>query len=403
MDPQVAFEPAPTLAKEINLAERQVRAVLSLLDGGATVPFIARYRKEATGGLDEVLIRSIAERRAYLAELEERRAAILAEVSKQGKLDPALDTALREAKTKAILEDLYLPFKPKRRTRGILAAERGLGPLADRMLAQPANGAPETEAARFVDAARGVDDVAAALAGARDICAEQIAQRADVRQFVRGVTTKQGLLEVKKKKDFANKATKFDTYANYAEPIAKIPSHRYLAIRRGEDEGVLSASIAVDANAIIDQVCHMVGRRKASPWGAELDRACEESYKRILAPGAESDIRADVKIASDHAAVLVFAQNLRELLLAPAFGTQPTLGVDPGQRTGSKCAVVDATGRHVAHDTLYLVQGSDAQARARATLLALVNDHGVRAIAVGNGTHGRETEAFIRELSLIHI
>jgi len=396
--PARAYDPVPDLSVELQLPPSAVSAVVKLLAEGATVPFIARYRKEATQGLDEVQIRAIEERRAYLVELEERRASVLAEIDKQGKLEPKLEAKIRGAKTKAELEDLYLPFKPKRRTRGIIAKERGLEPLADVMWSQALDGDPAGLAAPFVDLAKEVPDVAAALAGARDVCAERLAESADARKLVREVMSKEGTLRVSKAKELEGKVTKFDTYADYAEAVAGIPSHRFLAIRRGEAENVLRASIEVDVPSTLVRLNGLAGVKKASPWAADLEKAVTDAYKRLLATTVEVDVRVEMKMAADRAAVAVFAQNLRELLLAAPYGAKAVLGIDPGQRTGCKCAVVDDTGRMLAHETVYLVQGESSVERARHTLRELVRKHPVGAIAVGNGTHGRETEAFVREV-----
>ena len=392
------FDPVPALAAELSLPGSSVAAVVALLAEGATVPFIARYRKEKTGGLDEVQIRAIEERRAYLLELDDRRRTVLAEIEKQGKLAPELRAKLLAATTKAEVEDLYLPFKPKRRTRAIVAKERGLEPLADRLWSQPESGSPDAEAAAFVDAAKEVPDVAAALAGARDICAERIAEDATVRRFVREVFHAEGAVRVAKEKEHEGKATKFDTYASYEEPIAKVPSHRYLAIRRGEAEGVLRARLELDLDLVAPRVTAAAKVKPASPWGAELAKAALDATKRLLLPSVESDLRIDLKLSADRAAVDVFAQNLRELLLSAPFGTKTVLGIDPGQRTGCKCVVIDETGKLLEHTLINLVQGDAATERAKHVLRELCKKHRPAAIAVGNGTHGRETEGFVREV-----
>jgi len=392
------FDPLPVLVKELALPPSGVRAVLKLMAEGATVPFIARYRKEATGNLDEVQIRAIGERFAYLTELETRRASVLAEIEKQGKLTPELEQKLRSAGTKAELEDLYLPFKPKRRTRGLIALERGLGPLAEALWDQATGPAAETLAARFVDAAKEVPDVAAALAGARDICAERLADDAELRGRVRQAYLRDGVIEVKKKKEFAEKTTKFDMYADFAEPLAKVPSHRFLAIRRGEEEGVLRSSLGLELEPHQAYAASRIPIRPGSPYRAELEQVVSDALDRIVAPGVTVDVRIELKLRSDREAIAVFAQNLRELLLAAPLGGKTVLGIDPGQRTGCKCAVVDETGKLVAHETFYLVQGDAALEKARETLRKLCARHQPSAIAVGNGTHGRETEAFVREV-----
>ncbi len=373
-----------------------VAAVVRLLAEGATVPFIARYRKEATGGLDEVAIRAIEEKRLYVIELEERRAAVLAEIEKQGKLTPALEAKLRGAATKAEVEDLYLPYKPRRRTRATIAKERGLEPLADVMWAL-GNEPVEATAARFVDAAKEVADVAAALAGARDICAERVAEDARIRKIVRDRMQTEGMLHVTKTKDHEGKATKFDTYEKYVEKLAAMPSHRFLAIRRGEAEGVLRSNLDIDAERTPAEMGRTVGADKPSPWATEVRSAVVDAYKRLLGASVEIDVRVDMKLAADRAAIDVFAANLRELLLAAPYGTQAVLGIDPGQRTGCKCAVVDATGKLLEHTTIYLVQGDGAAAKGASVIVDLAKRHGISAVAVGNGTHGRETHAFAKD------
>ncbi|HEX2675851.1 MAG TPA: Tex-like N-terminal domain-containing protein [Polyangiales bacterium] len=398
---EATYDPTRELAAGLGLPVAGVAAVVKLLREGSTVPFIARYRKEATQGLDEVAIRNIQERRDYLVDLHERKTSVLAEIGKQGKLTPELEAKIRSAATKAEVEDLYLPYKPKRRTRAMIARERGLEPLADLMWSQAAGLVPQSEAARFVDAAKEVPDVAAALAGARDICAERIAEQADVRKHMRDTIAEAGVIAVEKSREHKDQVTKFDTYATFSEPLAKIPSHRFLAIRRGEAEGVLRSHVEVDTArslAFIERNLGPAGLDRSSPWAPELLAAAEDALKRLLRPSAELDTMVAVKLRSDKEAIQVFAQNLKELLLAAPFGTKRVLGIDPGQRTGCKCAVVDETGRLLEHTTFNLVQGEAALARARETLRALLQKHGPRAIAVGNGTHGRETEAFVREV-----
>ncbi len=395
-NPEPTFDPTPLLAKELGIPARGVASVSELLQGGATVPFIARYRKEATGGLDEVQIRAIEERRAYLVELHDRRQSILSEINKQGKLTPELSRKIMACQTKAELEDLYLPFKPKRRTRALIALEKGLGPLAERIWAQPLEGNPRSEAEKFVDLEKGVADLDTALAGARDICAERVSENADVRKFVREAFSARGVIRVHKAKEHLEAVTKFDAYASFEEPLAKIPSHRFLAIRRGEKEGFLKVELELPEN-LVPNVGRAVGVNGSSPWSRELTAAVEDSYERLIVPGVRIDLRVELKLNSDRGAIQVFAQNLQELLLAAPYGSRPVLGIDPGQRTGCKCAVVAETGALLEHDVFNLVQGDSAVARAKITLTKLVRQHQVAAVAVGNGTHGRETETFARE------
>jgi len=392
------FDPVPVLAAELNLPRASVSAVVQLLAESATVPFIARYRKEATGGLDEVQIRNIEERRTYLVEMEARRKSILGEIRSQGKLTPELEKKLVNAATKAELEDLYLPFKPKRRTRATIAKERGLEPLANLIWGQGRDGSPSVSAQSFVNAEKEVADVSAALAGARDICAERIAEDPEVRKHTREAYVRDGSIRVGKTKDFEDKTTKFDSYAAFEEPIAKIPSHRYLAIRRGESEGVLRAGLEVDQSNVVPFIEKHVKLDSASPWASELSSAIKDGVDRLLLHSVQVDVRVELKLQADKGAIDVFAQNLRELLLAAPFGTKTVLGIDPGQRTGCKCAVVDETGKLLEHETIYLVQGDAALERARQSLRALCKKYPIVAVAVGNGTHGRETEAFVRDL-----
>jgi len=393
------FDPVPVLARELTLPERGVAAVVRLLAEGATVPFIARYRKEQTGGLDEVQIRAIEERRIYVLELEERRAAILASITEQGQLTPDLQARIAACATKAALEDLYLPFKPKRRTRAMIARERGLMPLADRILAQPATGDPAAEAARFVDVAKEVPDVKAALAGARDIVAERVAEDAELRTLVREACLGEGTVHSAVLADKLGQPTKFELYYDFEESIAAIPSHRFLAVRRGEQEGILRVKIGLPPEAITPRLEGKMHVDPASPFAGELAAAVRDGYVRLLAPSIETDLRIELKMKADRDAVEVFAQNLRQLLLAAPLGGKPVIGVDPGLRSGCKCVALDATGAY--HDTVTIFpgQGAGADARARHDLLAFVRKHGpVAAVAVGNGTGGREAEALVREV-----
>jgi protein Tex len=391
------FDPVPQLAQELNLPAPRVAAVVNLLAEGNTVPFIARYRKEATGGMDEVQIRTIEERRAYLLEMEERRQAILASIDEQGKMTDELRAKILACATKAELEDLYLPYKPKRRTRATTAREKGLTPLAERILAQPAAGNPAAEAQAFVDAEKGVADAAAALQGARDIVAEIAAETAEIRAYVRQVFADEGVVVSEAVAEKTKEPTKFEQYYDFREAVKTIPAHRFLAIRRGEGEGVLRARVEVDAESIIPRLLRMMAVVPASPFAGELSEAVADGYRRLLAPSVENDVRVDLKLRSDRGAVEVFAENVRNLLLAAPLGTRGVIGVDPGLRTGCKCAAVDATGKFLDHMTFYMTKGDRAIEQGRKELLAFVARHRPVCIAVGNGTGGRETEAFVRQ------
>ncbi len=392
---ELTFDPVPPLARELELPEAKVAAVVRLLSEGATVPFIARYRKEITGGLDEVQIRAIEERRAYLDELEKRRAAILASVDEQKKLTPALEAKLKAATTKQELEDLYLPFKPKRRTKATIARERGLGPLAERILEQSKDGDPLAEAAKLVDPSKELADVDAVLAGAREIVIETVVEHPEVRALVRKHYTEQGRLETKAMPGVDTEApNKFADWFDWTEPAANMPSHRYLAIRRGEKEGVLRSAIAVENALIQPQVEQLLELDERSPFATELRDAIRKALRARLAVSVETDVRVELKQKADREAVDVFAENLASLLLAAPLGAVPVIGIDPGLRTGCKCAAVDATGKYLETITIYPVRNED---RALDELRSFVAKHKPGALAVGNGTGGRETEALARK------
>lgn len=386
------------ISEELQLVNASVQAVIHLLEDGNTIPFIARYRKEATGNLDEVQIKAIQERHAYLQELEERRKTILDSIESQGKLTEALRNQIITCTTKTTLEDLYLPYKPKRRTRAMIAREKGLEPLALLILQQSMQPTPTIAAESYVDPGKGVEDIQAALAGARDIAAEIVAENAASRALIREVFANEGVVISKVRPEKAKETTKFEQYYDFKESVKTIPSHRYLAIRRGEKEEILDFSIEIPEGLTIGQLAHLLKLNISSPWAGQLQLAIEDSFKRLLCPSVETDIRVDLKLASDHAAVAIFADNLRNLLLASPLGGRPVLGVDPGIRTGCKCAVIDETGKYLESTTIFLSQGENAQRQAREILLALIAVHHPYAIAIGNGTAGRETEGFIRRM-----
>jgi len=397
------FDPVPQLAHELTLPERSVAAVVRLLAEGATVPFIARYRKELTGGLDEVQIRAIEERRAYLFELDDRRRSILRGLEEAGKLTPELHRQLLACPTKAALEDLYLPYKPKRRTRALIARERGLAPLADRILAQPDHADPQAEAAAYLRKdlelpELDVPDPAAALAGARDIIAELAAERPELRAHVRELFQRDGVVRSQVAADKIGVASKFEIYNDYEEKLATIPSHRYLAVRRGEQDGYLRVRLLIDVDAALPALERAFQLRPASPYADHLRAALKDSFVRLLAPSIETEVRIDLKMRADREAVEVFAQNLRTLLLAPPLGGQPVVALDPGHRTGCKLTAIDATGKVVDTATIYPGQGKQADQRARQDLAGFLARHAPRAVAIGNGTGGREAEAFVREV-----
>ncbi|MBM4013399.1 MAG: RNA-binding transcriptional accessory protein, partial [Planctomycetes bacterium] len=386
---------APVIAAELALPAAGVAAVLRLIGEGATVPFIARYRKEATGELDEVAIRTIGERVAYLTDLEERRATVLKSIGEQGKLTAELEAKLRAVTTKAALEDLYLPFRPKRRTRAIIARERGLEPLAQRLLEQPAAGDPAAEAAKFVAAEKGVPDAAAALQGARDIVAETVAENAGLRRMVREHWGREAVLVSTRVAEKTQQPTRFEAYYDFREPIVKIPSHRFLAVRRGEQEGALSVHLEADETRVLPKLETELKLLPASPFAGELRAAVADGYRRLLQPSIETELRVELKLRSDRLAVDVFADNLRHLLLAAPLGGKSVIGIDPGVRTGCKCVAVDATGKYLDATTIFPVRD---ETKAKAELAKFVLAHPPVAIAIGNGTHGRETESLVRQM-----
>ena len=387
----------PLLSEELRIAPRQVLAVARLLMAGNTIPFIARYRKEVTGDLDEVQIGRIQERMHYHKELEDRRQTILASIQEQGKLTDDLRARVIACTTKNALEDLYLPYKPKRRTRAMIARERGLEPLAQLILQQASGGSPDEAARPFIEEAKGVASVDEALAGARDIAAEIVSENADVRAMVRQVFATQGYVVSEAVKEKTQEPTKFEQYYEFREKVADIPSHRYLAIRRGESEGVLRRSIVVDAEPVVRRIGEMLQLSEKSAFAVHLRAAIDDGYKRLLAPSVETDVGVDLKMKADRAAVEIFAKNLRNLLLAPPLGGRAVVGIDPGLRTGCKCVALDATGKFLANTTIYLSRGDRSETDARVELVKFAARFQPAAIAVGNGTGGRETESFVRE------
>ncbi len=385
------------IAQSLNLPLHSLVAVISLLDEGGTVPFIARYRKEATGNLDEVQIRDIEARLAYFRDLASRRETILASILEQGKLTDELKARIEGTFDRSELEDLYLPYRPKRRTKATIARDRGLGPLADYLWAQQATGQPLNEyAATFIDPEKEVTTVEDAFEGARHIVAETISESADFRKPLRQLMFDEGIIVSKKVFDAVDEQEKFRMYYDYREPVKSIPSHRMLAIRRGEAESVLYFLIEVEPLRATS-LLRMRILRGAGDWTPHLELAIDDSWKRLLSSSIQAELRIELKKRSDGDAIQVFRDNLQNLLLAAPAGPLSVLGIDPGLRTGCKVAVVDETGKFLAHDVLYLHTSKNAASAAGDTLAALIAKHNVRAIAIGNGTASRETDAFVRE------
>ncbi|HEX7019535.1 MAG TPA: Tex family protein [Gemmatimonadaceae bacterium] len=381
------------IAQELTLAPRQVASALLLFEEGNTLPFIARYRKEVTGGLDEVQLRDVQERGDYLRELEERRAAIRKSIDEQGKLTPDLATRIDAADTKQVLEDLYLPYKPKRRTRATMAKERGLEPLADLLWAGALNdGGVEAQAAAFVDAGKDVPTLADALAGARDIVAERVAEDADLRGAVRDMTREKGVVRSRVVTGKENDVSKFQDYYDFSQRLQELPSHRVLAIRRGEEEGFLAWSI----DAPVEEISAFLERRVVAGRAAtnHLRLAVQDAYKRLIALSIEVELRLELKTRADEEAIAIFGRNLEQLLLASPAGERVVLGLDPGFRTGVKVAVVSRTGAVIDTDNWMLHQPE----RFAADLLRCVAKHKCELISIGNGTASRETETLVKQV-----
>ena len=392
------------IAKELGVSEGQVTAAMALLAEGATVPFIARYRKEKTGGLDDTQLRFLEERLGYLTELSDRRATVLKNIGEQGKLTPELEHAIRAADTKVALEDLYAPFKPKRRTKAAIAREAGLQPLALALLADPTQ-KPEAAAAKFVNAVKGIADTDAALDGARNILIEKFAEDPKLVGSLRERMWSAGVITSKVAKGKEKDGEKFSDYFDFTQTPKDLPSHRVLALLRGRNEGVLKLDVdfaepevnrphpAVTAIMAANSIAER--GRPADTWLAETARM---TWKTKLAGSLESDLLARMKERADTEAIRVFAANLKDLLLAAPAGPRVTMGLDPGIRTGVKVAVVDATGKLTATDTIYPHEPRRDWAGSLISLASLVEKHSVSLIAIGNGTASRETDKLASEL-----
>jgi protein Tex len=385
------------ISQSLNLPMHSLVAVIALLNEGGTVPFIARYRKEATSNLDEVQIRDIEEKLAYFRDLVTRRETILASILEQGKLTDVLRARIEATFDKSELEDLYLPYRPKRRTKTTIAREKGLEPLALYLWAQEPMRQPLSEfAASFINMEKEVNTVEDALEGARHIVAEIISEDADLRKALRHLMFEDGIVVSRKAVDAVDEQEKFKMYYEYREVVKTIPSHRMLAIRRGETESVLYFLIELDLLRATSVLRSRI-LRKPGDWTSQLELAIEDSWKRLLNPSIQGEIRLELKKRSDMDAIQVFRDNLHQVLLAPPAGPISILGIDPGLRTGCKVAVVDETGKFLANDVLYLHTSKNSSDGAAKVLETLLLRHNVRAIAIGNGTASRETDAFVRD------
>ena len=400
---------AAQIAGELGVQAWQVKAAVDLLDAGSTVPFIARYRKEATGTLDDTQLRELEERLRYLRELEDRRRTILEAIAAQGALTPELQAAVVGADTKSRLEDIYLPFKTKRRTKAQIAREAGLEPLADALLKRPELD-PEREAAKYLNAEHSIGDAAAALAGARSILVERVAQDADLAATLRERLWTQGRMVSRVKKGKEAEGQKFKDYFEFSQQPSGMPSHRVLALLRGEKDGVLELDLAeADPNddaaltaargryeAAVARFLGVADRgRPADAW---LLQTAQLAWRSRVLARLTADLRSRMFAAAEDEAVRVFAANLRDVLLAAPAGNRATLGLDPGLRTGVKVAVVDGTGKVVATDTVYPHAPARKWDEALRTLVGLARKHGVELVAIGNGTASRETDKLAADL-----
>jgi uncharacterized protein len=385
------------IAGELSLLATQVRSTISLIEEGATVPFIARYRKEATGTLDEVAIESIRDRLAQLKELASRMDAILDSLEERDLLTDELKEQVQSAETLSALEDIYLPYRPKRRTRATIAREKGLEPLAS-LLWQQGDTDLKAEAASAVDPENGVADSGEALQGARDIMAEWVSEDAAARAQIRGLFWNKGAITAKLSQGKENEAAKYRDYFDWQEPLSQAPSHRVLAMLRGEKESMLTLHVLPPEEEAVAEL-ESLFVTDSNDCSQQVSLAVQDSYKRLLGPSLETEARNEAKARADEVAIRVFADNLRQLLLTSPLGQKSLLAIDPGQRTGCKVAVLDSLGKFIDSTTIYLL-GERQAAEAAQTMLSLCQRHKPQVIAVGNGTGGRETETFLRSLGL---
>jgi len=386
------------IARELSLETAQVKATVELIEEGATVPFISRYRKEATGSLDEVAVTAVRDRLRQLEELDARREAILKSLEKNGHLTDELKAEVMAAQTLMELEDIYLPYKPKRRTRATIAREKGLEPLATAVFEQTGID-PAHIAIDYVDPEKGVETAEDALSGARDIIAETINDNSEARSALRVLFNKSGTISSRVATGKETEGAKFRDYFEWEEPAATAPSHRILAMRRGEKEDMLDLTITPPGEKAVSLLTEMFVTGEG-PDSEQVSMAVEDCYKRLLSSSMETEARLATKDRADREAIRVFAGNLRELLMAPPMGSRRLMGFDPGFRTGCKVVCLDRQGKLLHHDTVYPHTGERKATQAKEKITKLVEQFQVEAIAVGNGTAGRETEAFIRNLKL---
>ncbi|MHC5159897.1 MAG: Tex family protein, partial [Planctomycetota bacterium] len=387
------------ITDELKIKIQQVAAVAELLADDATVPFIARYRKEATGGLDEVAITYIRDRLAQLTELIQRKQTILKSLTERGLLTDELEQQIEQARTMTVLEDIYLPYRPKRRTRATIAKEKGLEPLAELLFAQNEKADPAAEAAAFIDKEKGVEDTQQALAGARDILAEQLSEDKTARERIRKLYFKEGVFRSKVIKDKEAEGKKYENYFDWTDPVASVPSHRILAMRRGEKEGYLTLRVNVPEEKAND-ILRTLFIQNSSLCSQQVEMALADGFKRLLSASMETEVRLETKKRADIEAIRIFAENLQQLLMASPLGQKRILGVDPGFRTGCKIVILNEQGKLLAHDVIYPHHSSQQVQRDAEKIRLLCTEYKIEAIAIGNGTASRETEAFFTGLGL---
>lgn len=387
------------ISEELKLEEWRVAKALELMDQGGTVPFIARYRKDQTGTLNEIELRDIQHRREYLQEIEERKATVLKSIEEQGKLTPELKATIESCKDKTLLEDLYAPYKPKKRTRATIAKELGLEPLARTIIAQEETSNTAEEIGRiYLSEEKGLADPKAAIAGACDILAEELADNATFRQYLRSQVEKKGVMVSKVRKEFEKQETKFKNYYDFQEPVSKIPSHRMLALRRGEKEKVLRLSMEMPDDELVSYLQAQVIKNDGV-WKSYLQEMCKDAWDRLLKTSMESEVRLTLKDSAEEEAFKVFSKNLQDVLLAPPAGHKAVLALDPGFRTGCKVAVLDANGKFIDHGVIFPHEPQKKTAEAAVYLAELVEKYKIDLIAIGNGTASRETDAFVASIS----
>ena len=388
----------PIIAKELDIKENQVEVALRLFGEGGTVPFIARYRKDMTGSLDEMQLRDIQHQSEYFKELDDRKATIVKSIQEQGKMTPDLEKKITECLNKLELEDLYLPYKPKRRTKATIAKEKGLEPLAEIIKKQDTPEANVDDIARiYLSEEHGLTDPKAAIAGALDIIAEEISENADYKRYIREESEEHGFLVSEARKEFADKPSKFSTYYNFKEAVSKIPSHRILAIRRGEKEKVLKLSFELNEENHVSYIKSQYITAE-SPWKEYLEKCIEDSYSRLIKNSVETEIRVLIKKRAEDEALSVFSKNLKDVLLAPPAGQKSVLALDPGFKSGIKVAVLDQNGKYLHNDVIYPHPPQRQTVEASQRVKQLIVKFNIDMIAIGNGTASRETDAFVSKV-----